>query len=66
MTELVRECRFCGGVTVIYVEQDRYVKWRNGGLVQDVWPELSPQGREMLVTGTHAECWNEMFPEEEE
>ena len=37
----------------------------HGGFVQDVLPHLSAGDREMLITGTHDACFDEMFPPEE-
>ena len=34
--------------------------------VQDVYPEQSVGFRELLISGTHDECWDMLFPEEDE
>jgi hypothetical protein len=34
--------------------------------VQDAFPYLSAGEREQIMTGTHPECWEKMFPEEDE
>jgi hypothetical protein len=34
--------------------------------VQALFPQLSAAEREILMTGTHPACWNEMFPPDEE
>ena len=33
--------------------------------IQSIFPELSPEVRELLVTGTHPECWKKMWEEED-
>lgn len=38
----------------------------NGKYIQDVFPDLSAEEREFMISGTHAVCWNEAFNEEEE
>jgi len=41
--------------------------WVNGGVsIQDAMPQLSPEGREFLMTGITAEEWDSMFSDEEE
>ena len=31
-------------------------------LMQDIFPDLSITDRELLISGTCAECWDKMFP----
>lgn len=33
----------------------------SGALIQDAFPDLEPELREQLMTGTHPECWLAMF-----
>lgn len=35
-------------------------------LIQDALPERDADFRELVKTGTHPECWDTMFPEEED
>jgi hypothetical protein len=37
-----------------------------GQLAQNAFPHMSDGEREMLITGTHPECWEKLFPPEEE
>jgi hypothetical protein len=39
--------------------------WRNKELIQNAFPNLDYQQRELIQTGIHPECWDEMFPEKE-
>ena len=41
-------------------------EWINGGLIQQCFPYLSADDREILMTGIDSETWNEMFPPEDE
>ena len=34
--------------------------------IQDLFPYLSPDERELLISGTCNECWNEMFGGEDD
>lgn len=54
-------CIECGKTGEVAVHRDSYFAWKNGALIQEVMPELSSDKREMLMTGTHPECWTKMF-----
>ena len=39
-----------------------YIRWSELGVeIQVALPELDADQRELLITGTHAHCWNRMF-----
>ena len=57
-------CRICGNVTEISVEVNDYIDWQCGKLVQDAFPYLKTQEREMLISGICGKCWDNMFEEE--
>ena len=39
-----------------------YVRWSELGVeIQDALPELDADQRELLITGTHAHCWEKMW-----
>ena len=63
MVALERVCPHCGCNKIIIVEEDSFNKWITGGLIQDVWPEMSPEGREEIKTGICPKCWEDMFKE---
>lgn len=42
------------------------LKWRKGAFIQVALPELSAAEREMLLTGTCSECFDIMFPPDED
>ena len=35
--------------------------WKAGVLIQDAFPYLSSNDREMLISGTHEACFNKLF-----
>jgi len=37
--------------------------WQNGSHIQDSIPNLEPEWREFLISGTSPEGWKELFPE---
>jgi hypothetical protein len=44
------------------VPQEGYERWVAGEMIQNALPDLSPSERELLMTGTHGECFAAMFP----
>lgn len=59
-------CPLCNHTNSIMVYADDYYAWQNGTLIQDAFPYLSPDDREMLISGICPFCWEKMFGEEEE
>lgn len=60
-------CPFCGKVSTLTLPTDGYTAWKlNGVLVQDAFPALSAEDRELLISGICPTCWDGMFPDEEE
>jgi hypothetical protein len=61
-----RPCIMCGKTSFISVDADGYRMWQAGALIQVAMPHVSPQDREMLINGTHPECWDIMTTTEDE
>lgn len=57
-------CRHCNIQNVILLNNEDYLRWTSGHYVQDVFTWLNVDDREIIMTGTHSKCWNEMFPQE--
>lgn len=57
-------CHHCNIKNIILLNNQDYLKWTAGHYSQDVFTWLSTDDREILQTGIHPDCWNEMFPEE--
>lgn len=45
------------------VTQEQLTRWNNGELIQKVFPHLSVDEREFLMTGIIGEEWNELTEE---
>jgi hypothetical protein len=60
----------CGQTHEVKMDDEQhegYLKWMQGGRhIQFLIPRMSADDREMLMTGTDPECWNKMFPPDEE
>ena len=65
--KVTTQCPMCGRKHDIVVDAEAYTNWRTGkGLIQECFPDMSAEEREMLITGTCPECWNDMFSDEDE
>jgi len=42
------------------------IEFTNGALVQNAFPNLNSDQREFLISGCTPQCWELLFPEEEE
>ncbi len=59
-------CIVCGKSATVQVTEEGLHRWNMGQLAQNAFPHMSDDEREMLITGTHPECWEKLFPPEEE
>lgn len=50
-------CRVCGETSMVEISEDGYLAWADGEYIEDAFPTLSADERELLITGTHPECW---------
>lgn len=63
---IVTACPFCGHANEIAVNEADYWDWQDGALVQDAFPYLSADEREMLISGICPTCWEETFRDSDE
>lgn len=77
VVEAETDCIWCGKRALLEVSTElgeRIKAWQKGRkenpsrtpFIQDALPELSPAQREVLISGTHDECFDKMFPPEDE
>lgn len=45
----------------IPVTADQLIRWKDGGLIQHVMPQLSEDDREFLLSGLTPEDWQDIF-----
>lgn len=62
--EYEARCPLCGKTTTLTLNRGAFNHWRNGRNIQKAFPELTTDQRELLQTGIDSDCWNQMFPEE--
>lgn len=63
-TITTRPCMVCGQASEVSVPVDGYSRWQAGAYVQDAFPAMNADEREMLISGTHPVCWDLLFADE--
>lgn len=56
-------CPFCGNFSLIDVLAEDFEKYQNGELVQNCFPYLDADERELLISGTCFKCQKDIFKE---
>ena len=54
-------CMMCGKDSTLEVDVVNLRLWQSGVPIQDAFPEKTDDERELLKTGTHPFCWEQMF-----
>lgn len=62
---ITRTCPICGKAANVTVRAADYKAWQAGVLAQDIFPYLSPDEREMLISGICPTCWGDMTADED-
>lgn len=61
------KCSVSGEEWEMTVDKVKYFSWIEGqGKIQDLFSELTPDQREMLMTGITQKGWDMLFPKEED
>lgn len=62
-----KPCLHCGKSSTLRINAEQLALWNKGILVQTAFPDMPAPERELLISGTHPECWNKIFdPAKEE
>jgi len=59
-------CIMCGETATVKMLVHHYLEWQKGGLINMVCPEMPAETREMLISGTHPDCWDKMVQDDDE
>ena len=59
-------CFYCNEENVIIVNVHDLTFWQSGEFIQDAFPYLNPNQRELVKTGIHPECWENIFGKEDD
>ena len=63
--QLVGKCPYCDTSWTLKVSKDAFNKFKYEGVhVQDAFPDMSPDERELLVSGICNTCWDKIFTDE--
>jgi hypothetical protein len=58
-------CIHCEGEVFFLMTQQQYDRWQvNGEYIQNVFPHVDIEIREWMISGTHPECWKQVFGDE--
>lgn len=63
------QCKICLKYHTIKVNHMKYTNYRLGripGLIQNIFPENTPEERELILSNICPACWDRMFSEEGE
>ena len=56
-----RVCPFCGNYHRVVVKEEDYWAYEDGELIQNAFPYLTADEREIIKTGICPDCWDNMF-----
>lgn len=60
-TYITPPCLVCGQRTEIELDVSKVARWTGGEYIQTVWPELSPDRRDLIKLGLHPECGEKLY-----
>jgi hypothetical protein len=60
------KCIVCSEISTIVVTAEQWYKWKSGTFIQDAFPHLSANERELLQSGICGKCFDKIYPEIEE
>jgi len=63
--KLAVTCHQCGRLHTIDVDHDARIAWQDGLTIQRAFPEMTGADRELFVSGTCGECFDELFGDTE-
>jgi len=61
--ELVKICYDCQSTTIFNLDPIQYALWLSGTPIQQCFPDLSPDDRELLISGICGSCFDSLFAE---
>lgn len=65
-TVTTKKCMVCQRTSQLVVPAEGLRAWREGELIQTALPGLTPDEREMLINGTHPDCFDSLFGDDED
>lgn len=62
----INKCFHCNQENLIVLDFESLKLWKAGDFIQQAFSYLNVSQRELIQTGTHSECWNNMFESNDE
>ena len=59
-------CKFCGKEVTVQAEEEKFSRLDAGAHVQDVFPDLGVNYRELMISGICGECFDQIFENDDE
>lgn len=59
-------CKFCGKEVTVQAEEEKFLRFDAGAHVQDVFPDLRVNYRELMISGICGECFDQIFENDED
>ena len=63
---ITKACIVCDLPSEVHLDAAKVARYEAGEHVQNVWPDMPANQREMLITGTHPACWDQLFSDDHE
>lgn len=63
-TEIVKiqkKCQICGTTKIFELSRTSWYKWKEGMLIQQAFPNLSADDRELLISDICGHCFDKLF-----
>jgi len=60
-TPISKTCQMCSTAFTVEVNPADFQSWRDGVAIQRAMPYLSPNDRELLISGICGMCFDKMF-----
>jgi len=57
-------CKKCNVNHTITLDKERYIKWQTRTRIQEVFPEMDIDTRELLISGICGSCFDKLFSED--
>ncbi len=65
-TDHNKSCPFCHRINTVRVDKYKWRRWMlDRELIQNVWPEMSADMREVMISGSCPACYDKAFKDED-
>ena len=59
-------CRFCGKEVTVQAEEEKFLRFDDSAHVQDVFPNLRADYREIMISGICGECFDQILENDDD